>query len=135
MVLLSKWFYQTFIRSLKYCELGLFTLHNCCVASALNYLKLKLDSKSRLIIPEYSGYHCTLYLSHTQQFCCISIDLAYFIVFFLIILLVTLFASIGSFSYFLWSCRKYKIYNMAAQTEFINLTLFANQEKSFEGAV
>ena len=37
--------------------MGLFSLHNCCVSSSLNYLKLKLDSKSRLTIPEFSGYH------------------------------------------------------------------------------
>jgi len=38
--------------------MGLFSLHNCCVSSSLNYLKLKLDSKSHLTIPEFSGYHC-----------------------------------------------------------------------------
>ena len=41
-----------------YCEMGLFTLHNCCVSSSMNFLKLKLDSKSRLTIPEFSGYYC-----------------------------------------------------------------------------
>ena len=38
--------------------MGLFTLHNCCVSWLLNLLKLKLDSQSRLTIPEFSGYHC-----------------------------------------------------------------------------
>ena len=42
-----------------YCEMGLFTLHNCCVSRFLNFLKLKLDSQSRLTIPEFSSYHCT----------------------------------------------------------------------------
>ena len=41
-----------------FCEMGLFTLHNCCVSWLLNFLKLKLDSRSRLTIPEFSGYHC-----------------------------------------------------------------------------
>ena len=41
-----------------FCEMGLFTLHNCCVSWLLNSIKLKLDSQSRLTIPEFSGYHC-----------------------------------------------------------------------------
>ena len=38
-----------------FCEMGLFTLLNCCVSWLLNALKLKLDSQSRLTIPEFSG--------------------------------------------------------------------------------
>ena len=60
MVLQSKKFYQTLIKFF-FCEMGLFTLHNCCVSWLLNFLKLKLDSQSRLTIPEFSGYHCTHY--------------------------------------------------------------------------
>ena len=41
-----------------YCEMGLFTLHNCCVLLSLNFLKLKLNSQSRLTNSEFSGYHC-----------------------------------------------------------------------------
>ena len=37
--------------------MGLFTPHNCCVSCLLNFLKPKLESKSRLPIPEFSGYH------------------------------------------------------------------------------
>ena len=40
--------------------MGLFTLHNCCILWLLNYLKLKLDSQSRLTISEFSGYHCSI---------------------------------------------------------------------------
>ena len=42
-------------------EMGLFTMHNCGFSSLLNFSKLKFDSQSRLIIPEFSGYHCTFY--------------------------------------------------------------------------
>ena len=38
--------------------MGLFTLHKRCVSWLLNILKIKLDSQSRLTIPEFSGYHC-----------------------------------------------------------------------------
>ena len=40
------------------CEMGLFTLYNCCVSWLSNFLKLKLDSQSRLTIPEFFGNHC-----------------------------------------------------------------------------
>jgi len=36
----------------------LFTLHNCLVSCSLDLLKLLHDSKSRLPISEFSGYHC-----------------------------------------------------------------------------
>ena len=52
-----------------FCKMGLFTLHNCCVSSSLILLKLKLDSKSRLTIPEFSNYHCRLthfFISHSN---------------------------------------------------------------------
>ena len=39
-------------------EMGLFTLLNCCFSWLLFSLKLKLDSQSRLTVPELSGYHC-----------------------------------------------------------------------------
>ena len=51
--------------------MGLITLQNCCVLWLLNFLKLKLDSQSRLTVPEFSGYHCSFqnynyrYLFHT----------------------------------------------------------------------
>ena len=45
--------------------MGLFTLHNCCVSRLLNLLKLKLDSQSCLTIPEFSGYHCKLFMLYT----------------------------------------------------------------------
>ena len=32
--------------------------HSFCVSFSLDYLKLKLESKCRLPIPEFSGYHC-----------------------------------------------------------------------------
>ena len=32
--------------------------HNCCASCTLDYLKSYLESKSRLPIPEFSGYHC-----------------------------------------------------------------------------
>jgi len=38
------------------CEMGLFTLHNCCVSWLLNFLKLKLDFQSRPTIPEFYGF-------------------------------------------------------------------------------
>ena len=38
-----------------FCEMGLFTLQNCCVSWSLSFLKLKPDSQSRLTIPEFSG--------------------------------------------------------------------------------
>ena len=38
--------------------MGLFTLHNWCNTGKLDYLKSKLEFKSRLPIPEFSGYHC-----------------------------------------------------------------------------
>ena len=57
------WCYKanSFTRHLKnnlFCEMGLFTLHNCCVSSPLHFLKIKLDSLSRPTIPEFSCYHC-----------------------------------------------------------------------------
>ena len=58
MLLQSKWFYQTPIKLLFVCEMGLFTLQNYCVLWLLNILKLKLYSQSRHTIPEFSGYHC-----------------------------------------------------------------------------
>ena len=39
-------------------ELGLFTLHNCCVLCSLDFLKSQLESNSRLPILEFSVYHC-----------------------------------------------------------------------------
>ena len=41
-------------------KMGLFTLHICCVLCSLDYIKLKLDSKSRLPISDFSGYNCIL---------------------------------------------------------------------------
>ena len=38
--------------------MGLFTLHNCCFLFSLTFSKLELDSKSRLSVPEFSGYYC-----------------------------------------------------------------------------
>ena len=40
--------------------MGLVTLHNCFITCSLEYLKSKLESKSRLPIPEFSGSHCIL---------------------------------------------------------------------------
>ena len=40
--------------------MGLFTLHNCFFLWLLNFLNLKLHSQSRLTVPEFSGYHCSL---------------------------------------------------------------------------
>ena len=55
----NKIFIYLFIyKNYFFCEMGLFTLHNFCVSWLLNFLKLKLDSQSRLTIPEFSGYHC-----------------------------------------------------------------------------
>ena len=42
--------------------MGLFTMHHSCVSCLLDYLKLKLDSKSRLPITEFSGYHCIMFV-------------------------------------------------------------------------
>jgi len=42
-----------------FCEMGLITLQNRSVLWLLNFLKLKLDSQSRLTVPEFSGYHCS----------------------------------------------------------------------------
>ena len=44
-------------------EMGLFTLHNCnqCLM-LIKLFQLKLDSKSRLPISEFSGSHCFSYL-------------------------------------------------------------------------
>ena len=39
-------------------EMGLFALYNCCVLFIFDYLKLLFEFKSRLHIPEVSGYHC-----------------------------------------------------------------------------
>ena len=39
-------------------EKGLFALYNCCVLFIFDYLKLLFEFKSRLHIPEVSGYHC-----------------------------------------------------------------------------
>ena len=52
---------------LFFCEIGLFTLHNCCVSWLLNILKLKLDFQSRLTIPEISGYHCSFQVLTVQS--------------------------------------------------------------------
>ena len=38
--------------------MGLFTMHNCCASCLLDYLKSEIKSKSRLPIPQFSGYHC-----------------------------------------------------------------------------
>ena len=64
-----RWCYKSnsFTRHLKYyflCEMGLFPLHNCWVSWLLKFLKLKLDSQSRLTIPEFSGYHCRFNFSN-----------------------------------------------------------------------
>ena len=40
--------------TLLFCEMGLFTLHNCFVSMFFNLI---LDSQSRLTIPEFSGHH------------------------------------------------------------------------------
>ena len=37
--------------------MGLFTLLNSCVSCSLDNLRYKLEFKSRLTIPEFSGYH------------------------------------------------------------------------------
>ena len=37
-------------------EMGLFTLHNCCVSCLLDFLNSQHKSKSRHPIPEFSGY-------------------------------------------------------------------------------
>ena len=39
--------------------MGLITQDNGCVLCFLDFSKLKLDVKGRLIISESSGYHCT----------------------------------------------------------------------------
>ena len=39
--------------------MGLFTLHNYCVPFLFDYLITYFEFKSRLPIPEFSGYHCT----------------------------------------------------------------------------
>ena len=54
-------------------EMGLFTLHNCWVPWLMNFLMLKIDSQSRLPIPEFSGYHCNykilpLYISDSRLY-------------------------------------------------------------------
>ena len=41
----------------------MFKLHNCCVACLLDKLKSELEAKSRLPIPQFSGYHCNSRLS------------------------------------------------------------------------
>ena len=51
--------------------MGLFTLHNCCFSWSLDFLKLKIDSQSRLTIPELSGYHCTLHCLIMQYTVCL----------------------------------------------------------------
>ena len=38
--------------------MGRFTLHNGCASCSMGYLKSLLEFKSRLLIPEFSGYHC-----------------------------------------------------------------------------
>ena len=40
--------------------MGLFTLHNYCVPFLFDYLITYLEFKSRLPIPEFSGYHCII---------------------------------------------------------------------------
>ena len=47
--------------------MGLFKRHNCCVLSSLDLLKLKLESKSRLPIPQFSGYHCSKKIKMVYQ--------------------------------------------------------------------
>ena len=44
--------------------MGLLTLHKCCFSCSLNFLKLEVDSKSRLHISEISGK--TIYNIHTE---------------------------------------------------------------------
>ena len=39
-------------------EMGWFTPHTSCISCLLDYVK----SKSRLPIPEFSGFHCTLWM-------------------------------------------------------------------------
>ena len=41
--------------------MGLYPLHNYCVSCTLDYLKTYLESKSRLPIAKFSGYHCMFY--------------------------------------------------------------------------
>ncbi len=38
--------------------MGLFTLHICCALCSLDYLKSKLESKSRLPFSQFSDYYC-----------------------------------------------------------------------------
>ena len=37
---------------------GLFTEHNCSASCSFDYFILEFEFKSRLPIPEFSGYHC-----------------------------------------------------------------------------
>ena len=39
--------------------MGLLTLNNGCASCSLDYFKSYLEFKSRLPIPEFSGYHCS----------------------------------------------------------------------------
>ena len=57
--------------------MGLFTLHNCCVSWSLTFLKLKPDSHSRLTIPEFFGYHCSINLPFFKNKCKFSLKLDY----------------------------------------------------------
>ena len=62
---------NSFTRHLKnnlFCEMGLFTLHNCCFLWSLAFLKLKLDFQSRLTIPEFSGYYCIQRRLYLERF-------------------------------------------------------------------
>ena len=38
--------------------MGLFTLRNRCVSCSMRNKNSQLEFKSRLPIPEFSGYHC-----------------------------------------------------------------------------
>ena len=53
--------------------MGLFTLHNCCVYCSFDYLKSQFVFKSRLLIPEFSGYHGmntnNLFRKHIKYVC------------------------------------------------------------------
>ena len=46
--------------------MGLFTLHNFRVPCWLDYLMSYLESKSRLPISEFSGYHCIWIITYSK---------------------------------------------------------------------
>ena len=48
-------------------KMGLFTMQNCCLSCSLDYVKSKLESKSRLTILELSSSQCTIYYDMLQK--------------------------------------------------------------------